>query len=209
MNEIIIVGAGGFGREALYLIKQINKVKPSWIIKGFIDDNLDALDGIQCDHKVIGKISDWQPNDNEVFAIGIASPRVKEIVTNKLKGKGANFETLISPYAHICDYSKIGEGCIVTSGSMIGDCVKMGNFVNVASAMIGQDSTINDFSTITGYVNVASAHIGKRVFVGSHSVILNGRKIGDDAFVCAGSIVFNNVRPGLKVIGNPAKKVNL
>lgn len=208
MKEIVIVGAGGFGREALYLIKEINSVQQRWIIKGFIDDNLDALRGIQCDYEVIGRISDWQPNENEVFAIGIASPRAKETVTKILKDKKAIFVTLISPFAQISDFVQLGEGCIVTSGTLIGDCVKIGSFVNIASAMVGQDSSIEDFSTITGYVNVASAHIGKRVFVGSHSVILHGRRIGDDAFICAGSIVFNHIKPSTKVFGNPAKKAN-
>ena len=75
--------------------------------------------------------------------------------------------------------------------------------------MIGQDSIIDDYSTTTGYTNIASAHIGKRVFVGSHAVILNGKKVGDDAFVCAGSIVFSNIKAGTKVFGNPAKKIDL
>ena len=46
--------------------------------------------------------------------------------------------------------------------------------------------------------NITNAHIGKRVFIGSHAVILNGKKVGDDAFVCAGSIVFSNVTVGVQ-----------
>ena len=49
----------------------------------------------------------------------------------------------------------------------------------------------------------------KRVFVGSHAVIMNKRRLGDDAYVCAGSIVFNNVKSGVKVFGNPAKVFDL
>jgi serine acetyltransferase len=30
--------------------------------------------------------------------------------------------------------------------------------------------------------------------------------IGDDAFICAGSIVYSNVKAGTKVFGNPAKR---
>ncbi len=74
--------------------------------------------------------------------------------------------------------------------------------------MIGQDSIIGDFSTLTRYVNIAFAFLSKRVFVGSHSVVLNHRKVGVDVFICAGSIVFNHIKSGIKVIGNPAKKVD-
>ncbi|MBO7213149.1 MAG: sugar O-acyltransferase, partial [Rikenellaceae bacterium] len=60
MLDIIIVGAGGFGREALYLAKAVIEYNNyDWQIKGLIDDNLHALDGKDCDYKVIGTIKDW------------------------------------------------------------------------------------------------------------------------------------------------------
>ncbi len=203
MKDLIIVCAGGFGREVYYMAKSIGK----WNIKGFIDDNLNALDGVNIALPIIGTIKDWVPSENEVFALGVSAPKTKEVIVNIMKAKGANFETLIAPHSRIIESATIGEGCII-SGS-IGDCVKIGNYVNVMGSMIGQDSTIDDFSTTTGYTNIASANLGKRVFVGSHAVVLNGRRVGDDAFVCAGSIVFNNVKPGVKVMGNPAKKFEL
>ena len=38
MKDLIIAGAGGFGREALYLAKTMNTYEPRWNIKGFIND---------------------------------------------------------------------------------------------------------------------------------------------------------------------------
>lgn len=201
MKDLIIVCAGGFGREVYYMAKSIGK----WNIKGFIDDNSHALDGVNIALPIIGTIKDWMPSENEVFALGVSNPKTKEAIIKIMKTKGAMFETLIAPHSRIIETTTIGEGCII-SGS-VGDCVKIGNFVNVMGSMIGQDSTIDDFSTTTGFTNIASAYIGKRVFLGSHSVILNGKKVGDDAFVCAGSIVFSNVKAGTKVFGNPAKKM--
>lgn len=202
MKDLIIVCAGGFGREVFYLAKKIGK----WNIKGFIDDNPHALDGVNIALPIIGTIKDWVPSENEVFALGVSSPKTKEAIVSIMKAKGAKFETLIAPHSRIIETTTYGEGCII-SGS-IGDCVKIGDFVNIMGSMIGQDSTIGDYSTTTGFTNIASAHIGKRVFVGSHAVLLHGKKVGDDAFICAGSIVFNNVKAGTKVIGNPAKRMD-
>lgn len=202
MKDLVIVCAGGFGREVYYMAKSIGK----WNIKGFIDDNLHALDGVNIALPIIGTIKDWVPSDNEVFALGVSNPKTKEVIVGIMKAKGAEFETLIAPHSRVIETSTIGEGSII-SGS-IGDCVKIGNFVNVMGSMIGQDSEIGDFSTTTGYTNIASAKLGKRVFVGSHAVVLNGKKVGDDAFICAGSICFSNVKAGTKVFGNPAKKMD-
>lgn len=207
MKDLIIVCAGGFGREAYYLARGINRLTPRWHIRGFIDDNLDALGDVKCDVGVIGTIKDWQPSDNEEFVMGVASPRTKEFLSHLLKARGAKFVTLVSPGTTVCDYTTIGEGCLITG--FVGDNVKIGNFVNIAGSMIGQDSIIGDFSTTTGYTNIVSAVLGERVFIGSHAVVLHGRRIGDDAFVCAGSVVFNHVKAGQKVLGNPAKKIDL
>jgi len=205
MRDLIIVGAGGFGRETLYVAKAINEIKEQWNIRGFIDDNIHALDNMDCDYPILGKISDWNPSENESFAMGVASPLVKESLSNSLKFKGAKFETLIDPRVINYGHSKFGEGCVVFPGSLLGDCLTIGNFVHIAGSMIGQDSIIGDYSTTTGYVNIASAIIGKRVFIGSHAVILNHLNVGDGAFICAGSVVFSNVKEGRKMIGNPAK----
>lgn len=208
MKDLIIVGAGGFGREAYILAKRINEQNPQWNIKGFINDIPDALDGIKIDLKIIGTIKDWQPSENEVFAMGISSPAGKEKVANILKSKGACFVSLIHPSALIGDYVEFGEGCVVGGRSSVGSCAKIGNFVHIAGSMVGQDAEIGDFSTTTGFVNVTNARIGRKVFIGSHAVVLNKLKVGDDAFVCAGSIVFSNVKPGTKVFGCPAKKMD-
>lgn len=203
VKDIIIVGAGGFGREAYYLIKKINK----WNIKGFIDDKqVDLTQYKIYDAPWLGTIKDWMPTDSEVYAMGISSPKVKEIVSKIMKEKGAKFETLIAPTAYVNETTELGEGCIIGGRAWVGDCNKIGNFVNIAGSSIGQDTIIDDYTTTTAHTNVPTGKIGKRVFIGSMAVIL--ANVGDDAFICAGSIVISNVKANTKVFGNPAKKID-
>lgn len=209
MKDLIIAGAGGFGREALALAKTLNEIEPRWNIKGFINDIPDALDGVKCSHSIIGTIKDWEPKENEVFVIGISSPAGKEKVANILKSKGAKFVTLIHPAALVSEYAIIGEGCVITGRSVVGGGATIGNFVHIAASLVGQDAVIGDYSTTTAFANLTNAHLGKRVFVGSHAVIMNKLKIGDDAFISVGSIVFTNVKPGTKVFGVPAKRLKI
>ena len=90
MKKIYIVGAGGFGRELLWWIKDINKVTPTWEIAGFLDDDPHALDQYECDYGVVGSIKDWQPKEDEEFALALGSPALKRKIVSILKGKGAN-----------------------------------------------------------------------------------------------------------------------
>ncbi len=208
MKELIIVGAGGFGRELLGWVKDINRHQARWTIKGFIDDNPGALDGLACDYTVIGTIQAWQPKETEVFACAIAKPAIKEKVVNTLKLRGAHFESIVHPTAVIGDFNKTGEGLVVYPNAVISVNVMIGDFVTLLCSGIGHDAVIGDFSTISSYCDITGGvQLGKRVFMGSHATIVPQKKIGDDAYVGAGSLVLKNVKPNTKVIGNPAKEI--
>ena len=213
MKDIDIVCAGGFGQEVYVMLKTINQKAVSegkeapYNIKGFLNDIPVELDRSYIDIDIVGTIKDWQPKGNEVYALGLSEPKSKEKIAALLKSKGAKFETIIAPWSIIPDNIQIGEGSIL-SPYLIMPGVKIGNFANVMGCMVGSEAEIGDYSTITGFANITNAKIGKRVFVGSHAVIMNQRKIGDDAFICVGSVVFNNVKQAQKVFGIPAKRVD-
>lgn len=212
MKDIYIVCAGDFGQEIYLMLKTINKNtekegKPvPYNIKGFLSDVPVNFDRSYIDIDIVGDIQNWQPYGNEVYALGLADPKSKEKVSTLLKSRGAKFETIISPWCTITGNIEFGEGCIVNPYIMHPG-TKVGNFVNIMGSMVGAKAEIGDFSTITGFVNITNAKIGKRVFIGSHAVILNNKKVGDDAVVCAGSIVFNNVKKETKVFGCPAIEI--
>ena len=74
MQDIVIVGAGGFAREVLALIEKLNEESPKWNVLGFIDDNLHALDNYDLGYSILGTISEWTPIADEKYAMAIASP---------------------------------------------------------------------------------------------------------------------------------------
>ncbi len=208
MKELVIVGSGGFGREVLQWAKDVNKVRQKWLIKGFIDDNMNALDGFKCTHSIIGRIEDWNPSDKEVFACAIANPPIKEAVVAILKSKGCLFTSIIHPTAVIGDCNEIGEGLIAYPNSYITSNAKIGDFVSLLSSGIGHDAVVGDYSTISSFCDIPRAvRIGKGVFLGSHVTIVPCRKIGNGSYLGAGSVVIRDVKDNIKVFGNPARKI--
>ena len=126
MKDLIIVGAGGLGREVLQMCMEINGLANCWNIKGFINDDLHALDGFECKYSIIGTIKDWQPKENEVFVFAIAAPRAKEKLVNSLLERGAIFETVISPRAFVADNAQIGQGVVISPFCYISCNTKIG-----------------------------------------------------------------------------------
>lgn len=206
MKDLIIVGAGGLARKLHVCLKRLNK-DSKWNILGCIDDNMHALDGIKFDLSIIGSISDWEPKDNQVFVMGISEPHTKRILADKLKAKGAIFETIISPDVILGDYVEIGEGSVVMTPYNVESGVIIGKFVTLLGSTIALDGYIGDYSTTAGFANLTNAIIGEEVYVGSHAVILENKKIGKGAFISVGSIVMNDVEPYKQVFGTPARVV--
>ena len=210
MKNLVIVGAGGFGREVLQWVKHCNVKRAEWRVKGFIDDNLKSLDAVECDYKVISSIGDYQISSTDYFVIAIAIPKVKKLVVESLKERGAQFASIIHPTAIVGDYCEIGEGIVVTPNAKISPNVKIGNFVTLLGSGIGHDATVENYCTITGHCSInGKVLLEEGVFVGSNSCIAPGKKIGSWSIVAMGSMVISNVKANTKVMGNPAKKIDI
>lgn len=206
MKKIYIVGAGGFGRELLWWIKDINKVTPTWEIMGFLDDDPSALDGYECDYKIVGSIKDWEPKEGEEFALALGSPALKRKIAGHLKSKGAHFASIIHPTAMLSEFAKHGEGFIMFPYSKLSANSTVGDFVTLLSSPIGHDTIIGDYSVISGNCSVVrNVVIGKDVFLAAGVCIAQDVHIGDGAYLGLGCVVLKDVKEGDTVFGNPAR----
>lgn len=211
MKNLYIVGASGCGREVLNIIKDIHALKGvQWNVVGFLDDNLHALEGIECDYKVVETIQNYVPQENDVLALGIANPQIKEKIVTMLKNKGAAFQSIIHPYVALGRFNTVGEGAVIYSGFGMSVNVNIGSFCTLLACGLGHDVTVGDFSTISTWCNIMGhVKIGKRVFMGGNCAVAPSAVIEDDAYVGVGSVVLRKVKAGKKVFGNPAREMDI
>ena len=131
----------------------------------------------------------------------------------------------------IIESSTIGEETIlgpnarIRPGTILGNKVKVGNFVETKKAILGEGTKANHLAYIgdaeigkncnigagTIFCNYDGANkhktlLGDNVFIGSNSVLVAPVKLEDDSFVAAGSAVNTNIPKGNLAVGRTKQR---
>mgnify|MGYP000383074115 FL=1 len=140
-------------------------------------------------------------------------------------------DVTIESGAHIRAFSHL-EGCHVSQNCVIGpyarlrpgaeiaDGAKIGNFVEVKAALVGEGAKVNHLSyvgdaTVGDHANIGAGtitcnydgvfkhhtEIGARAFIGSNTMLVAPVRVGDDALTGSGSVITEDVPAGALAIG--------
>lgn len=210
MNKIVIIGAGGFGREVKNLIEDINKADLLYDFIGFYDDGIEigtVLNG----YPVLGNLQNLMDIDSEIYvALGIADPETKSKIISKFNKSNINFPVLIHPSAIVSnDDVCIGKGTLICAGSIITCNIHIKEFVTVnLMCTVGHDTIIHDFASFMPSVNISGeVVIHKKVYVGTGAKIINQLEIGQATIIGAGAVVSKSLPDFCTAVGIPAKPI--
>ena len=210
MKTLLIVGAGGLGRETYQWVSDQEKVEKRWDVIGFLDDDPTALDNYTLSAKIIGTVKDYEPKEGDEVICAIGDTEVIADICPILVDKGAIFATVIHPTALLADTCQIGKGVIVGPYAIISTDAKIADFVVVNSYVsVGHDVTVEKGCVISGFSDLMGfTALEEGVFLGSGARLLPSVRVAKNARVGAGSIVLRNVKANTTVFGNPAKVIS-
>lgn len=207
MKNLLIIGARGWGREVLFSFK--NNVKDI-NIKGFLDDNAHALDGLNGEYPpIISSVEDYQIQPDDVFFCALGNPVYRKKYAEMIEEKGGKFISFISPRAIVNPSATIGNGVYIGSNSFISDNVVIGNHAMIHSlCTLGHDVKIGNYVSIEAYSFFGGySEVGDMSHIHVRSTIISHKKVGANASVGAASLVIRNVKDEKHVFGNPAKEL--
>lgn len=148
-------------------------------------------------------------SDDFEFVLGVGDNLIREKIAHRIASKDKKIITLIHPTAAVSTkatfgygnyigknvavnaFAKIGNGCILNTGSIIEHECRIADFVHIAP----------------GAVLAGNVMVGKGSFIGANAVIKQGVTIGENVVIGAGSVVLKDLENNLIVAGNPAKKL--
>jgi len=206
-RPVILIGAGGHCHSVIDVIESEGK----YDIKGLIDlpdqvgDKVYGYPIIASDDQLPEIIKEFP-----FFLITIGQeklPLLRVKSYNNLERLGAEFVTVISPFARVSRHSFIGRGTVVLHHALINAGVKIGkNCIINSGALVEHDCIIGDHVQIsTAAILNGNIKIDKESFIGSNSVLKQGINIGERTIVGAGTVVTKSFGSNLTLVGNPAK----
>lgn len=211
--QLVVVGAGGFGRETLDVVEAVNRSLPSpmFEVLGVLDSSPSDADLARLAARGITFLGDedaWLKSGSRAgYLVGVGSPEARRRIDAKFLSAGLVAATVVHPAAILGSQVTISEGVIICSGVQVSTNVRLGRHVHLnPNSTIGHDSDLADFvsvnpaAVISGDVKV---HDG--VLVGAGSVILQGLSVGANSVIGASACVVNPVASGEVVKGVPAK----
>lgn len=205
-GRILIVGAGGFGREVLHWARDAWPERDSRIA-GFLSADPDILDGHDCGVKVLAHPEQYEPRPGDALLLAIGIPEIRRRVAEGLAARGAEFVTLIHPTAIVSPTAVIGPGTIVCPGAIVSDAARTGRCVLVNyHASLAHDAWAGDHAVLSPYAALAGgARVAEDVFLGIHASVGPGVSIGPRSKVAANSCALHDAPPDSLVHGVPGR----
>ena len=185
MKNIVIIGAGDLGKEVVWLIEDINKVNPTYVILGFLDDDKAKDGGEFYGYRVLGASSQLESLAEKTplcAVIAIQNGSIRKKIREEHKDFN-DWASIVHPTAVMASTSPVAMGSIVFPHVTVSVDTKLGEF-----DLLYINSTICNDCNIGDYVSVMSgASVSERA------------KIGAECFLAAGSTVYPRKKLGCKV----------
>jgi sugar O-acyltransferase (sialic acid O-acetyltransferase NeuD family) len=208
MNELVIVGAGGFARETAQAVADAGE----FTLLGHLDDNA-ALHGTEVDGvPVLGGCDLVRELPNARVVVCVGNPRdyaARARLVHRLALPVERYATVVHPTAAVSATSRIGPGSVLLAHCALTAAVRVGAHVAVMPhVVLTHDDVVEDFATLTSGVRLGgSARLERGAYVGSGALVREGTTIGAWSLIGMGSAVLGDVPPGEVWVGSPARRL--
>jgi sugar O-acyltransferase (sialic acid O-acetyltransferase NeuD family) len=208
MTRVLILGAGGTGRDIVDWLPELRAAGRGIELAGFLDDDPAKQGTSTAGFPILGPLADAGRFPDLMLVDALGSPKsFRE--RSRLIGAlaDARFLTIIHPLARVSASTMVGAGSLLYPFVFAGPDTRIGRHVTVLShAAINHDTTLGEFTILASHVALGgNVTIGASCYLGMRSTVREGKRVGAGAMVGMGAVVAADVASGATVAGVPAR----
>ncbi len=196
MKSVVIVGAGGFGREVAWVA---GRMQPALRVVGFCDDDPSRAAGVTVHAPYLGTVAEaLQQFSDAGFFCAIGDNMVRRNIFVMFDNAGVAVVTVADPTAVVARGARIGAGTFIGANAVVstGCALGRGCIVN-HNVTVGHDVTAGGFVQLCPGVRVSGGcRIGAGALLGSNSCTIPGRTMGSWSTLGAGAVLLKDLDEG-------------
>lgn len=205
-KSVIVVGAGGHARTIVGIFSQM----PDVVTVGVADHNGDSIGERVCGVEIIASLEglpDMLKRGVKWAAIAVGDNQERSQLSHRVKSMGFTLMIARHPSTVLEPEVRIGEGCQLAAGVIVGACAVIGPGVILNTrTIVDHESVVGEFAHVApGCCLAGRVVIGKRTFIGIGSTVADKVHVGADCIVGAGSVVLKDLPDGVVAFGVPAR----
>ncbi|MEV1333399.1 NeuD/PglB/VioB family sugar acetyltransferase [Micromonospora costi] len=212
MRDLVIVGAGGFARETAAAVRAVNDARPTWRLRGFLDDDAALHGTTRAGLPILGGTDRLADLPDAAVVVCVGSPRdyrARRRIVRRLGLPEHRYATITHPGATVGAGSVLGPGTVLLAGVVLTADVAVGAHVAVMPhAVLTHDDRVHDHVTIASGVRLGGGvELGLGAYVGAGALLREGVTVGAWSLVGMGAVVLRDVPPGEVWGGSPARRL--